>query len=94
MRRSSSPGNVVGLPDANSTEFNKATPHPVVCLLEEQQEVTKIGGTQRLGAYPCHCCRGTRAHAAYGADVVSERHRHRYEVNNHYRERLDVRAGW
>jgi CTP synthase len=80
--------NVAGLADANSTEFNKATPHPVVCLLEEQQEVTKLGGTQRLGAYPCHLRAGSKAHAAYGVDVVSERHRHRYEVNNHFRERL------
>ncbi|MFO0825000.1 MAG: CTP synthase [Gemmataceae bacterium] len=80
--------NVAGLADANSTEFNKATPHPVVCLLEEQQEVKKLGGTQRLGAYPCHLRAGSKAHAAYGADVVNERHRHRFEVNNHYRDRL------
>jgi CTP synthase len=79
---------VVGLAEANSTEFNKSTPHPVVCLLEEQQAVTHLGGTQRLGAYPCHLKPGTKAHAAFGADVVSERHRHRYEVNNHFRERL------
>jgi CTP synthase len=80
--------NVVGLIDANSTEFNKATPHPVVCLLEEQQAVTNLGGTQRRGAYPCQLKRGTKAHQAYGVDVVSERHRHRYEVNNHYRDLL------
>jgi CTP synthase len=57
-------------------------------LLEEQQAVTNLGGTQRRGAYPCHLRRGTKAHQAYGLDVVSERHRHRYEVNNHYRELL------
>lgn len=80
--------NVVGLEGANSTEFDKDTPHPVVCLLEEQQGVTKIGGTLRLGAYPCHLKAGTKTRAAYGVEVVSERHRHRYEVNNAYRERL------
>jgi len=79
---------VVGLPEANSTEFNKQTPHPVVCLLEEQRSVTHLGGTQRLGAYPCHLLPGSRAHQSYGVEVVSERHRHRYEVNNHYRELL------
>jgi CTP synthase len=79
---------VAKLEGANSTEFDKDTPHPVVCLLEEQQGVTNIGGTQRLGAYPCHLKPGTKARAAYGADVVSERHRHRYEVNNNYRDRL------
>ena len=84
--------NAVGLEDANSTEFDKATPHPVVCLLEEQQAVTTLGGTQRLGAYPCHLKAGTKARAAYGVDVTSERHRHRYEVNNHYRDRLAARG--
>jgi CTP synthase len=84
--------NVVGLPEANSTEFNKATPHPVVCLLEEQQTVTKLGGTQRLGAYPCHLLPGSKAQQAYAADVVSERHRHRYEVNNHFRDLLASRG--
>jgi CTP synthase len=77
-----------GLAGANSTEFDKASPHPVVCLLEEQVGITDLGGTQRLGAYPCHLKANTKARAAYGADVVSERHRHRYEVNNAYRERL------
>jgi CTP synthase len=80
--------NVVGLTDANSTEFNKLTPEPVVCLLDEQKAVTNLGGTQRLGAYPCRLLPGSKAHAAYGTDLVSERHRHRYEVNNAYRELL------
>ncbi|MCI0704377.1 MAG: CTP synthase [Planctomycetia bacterium] len=83
---------VVGLPEANSTEFNKSTPHPVVCLLEEQQTVTTLGGTQRLGAYPCHLVPGTKARAAFGVDVISERHRHRYEVNNHFRDLLASRG--
>ena len=80
--------NVVGLDGANSTEFDRASPHPVVCLMSEQENLTYVGGTQRLGAYPCHLAPGSRAHAAYGKDVVSERHRHRYEVNNAYRDRL------
>ncbi len=81
---------VAGLAGANSTEFDKESPHPVVCMLEEQVNVTNLGGTQRRGAYPCHLKPGTKARAAYGADVVSERHRHRYEVNNAYRERLEA----
>jgi CTP synthase len=80
--------NVVGLADANSTEFNKASPHPVVCLLTEQEGIEYVGGTQRLGAYACHLAPGSKAHQAYGKDVVRERHRHRYEVNNTYRDRL------
>lgn len=80
---------VVGLSEANSTEFNRATPHPVVCLLEEQQEITRLGGTLRLGAYPCVLRRGTRSFEAYGTESISERHRHRYEVNNRYRAILE-----
>jgi CTP synthase len=77
--------NVCGLADANSTEFVSDTRHPVISLLEEQKKVTKMGGTMRLGAYPCRVAKGTRAAEAYGKDEVSERHRHRYEFNNHYR---------
>jgi CTP synthase len=80
--------NVAGLTEANSTEFNKSTPEPVVCLLNEQRAVTDVGGTQRLGSYPCRLLPGSKAHAAYGTDLVGERHRHRYEVNNEYRELL------
>jgi CTP synthase len=80
--------NVVGLAEANSTEFNKATPHPVVCLMEEQENLTHLGGTQRLGSYPCLLTAGSRAQLAYGTDIVHERHRHRYEVNNAYRDHL------
>ncbi|MBN9521887.1 CTP synthase [bacterium] len=82
--------NVVGLAGANSTEFDKAATHPVVCLMSEQVGIEYVGGTQRLGAYPCHLKPGSRARAAYGEDVVSERHRHRYEVNNAYRDRLSA----
>jgi CTP synthase len=81
--------NVLGWEDANSTEFNKATLHPVVCLLEEQQAVTNLGGTQRLGAYPCVLTPGSRAAAAYRQETVSERHRHRYEFNNAYRRAFE-----
>jgi CTP synthase len=81
--------NVLGLADANSTEFAKDTTNPVVALLDSQRKVTQIGGTMRLGAYDCKLTPGTKTQEAYGADVVSERHRHRYEVNNDYRERLE-----
>ena len=79
---------VVGLEGAHSTEFDAGTPHPVISLLEEQMKVVNKGGTMRLGAYPCKIQPGTRAAAAYGADVVEERHRHRYEFNNAYRARF------
>jgi CTP synthase len=77
--------NVLGLPDANSTEFDPNTPDPVVCLMDEQKKVTAVGGTMRLGSYECRLMPGTKAHAAYRADVVTERHRHRFEFNNEYR---------
>jgi CTP synthase len=79
---------VLDNPDANSTEFNAFTPHPVIDLLPEQREVDEKGGTMRLGVYPCRLEAGTKARAAYGEEVVYERHRHRFEFNNHYRERL------
>jgi CTP synthase len=74
--------------DANSTEFNAFTPHPVIDLLPEQRDVEDMGGTMRLGVYPCKLQEGTRAHDAYGEPVVYERHRHRFEFNNHYRDVL------
>jgi len=80
--------NVAGLKAANSTEFDGRTPHPVIDLMEEQKQVKAKGGTMRLGAYPCRLTPGTKARAAYGSDVISERHRHRYEFNNAYREEL------
>jgi CTP synthase len=82
--------NVAGLDGANSTEFAKDTPHPVVALLDEQLKVTQVGGTMRLGACECVLKPGTKTAAAYGKPSVSERHRHRYEVNNAYRERLEA----
>jgi CTP synthase len=80
--------NVAGLKGANSTEFDAAGPHPVVDLLPEQRNVTEKGATMRLGSYPCVLVPGTKAAVAYGASEIQERHRHRYEVNNEYRELL------
>jgi CTP synthase len=74
--------NVAGMPEANTTEADPRTPFPVISLLSEQQGVHELGGTMRLGGYDCRLVPGTRAHAAYGEDVVRERHRHRYEVNS------------
>jgi CTP synthase len=84
--------NVCGLSDANSTEFEKNTEHPIISLLEEQKQVTQMGGTMRLGAYPCVLSAGSFARQAYGADQVSERHRHRYEFNNDYRSQFEQRG--
>ncbi len=77
---------VFGSEDANSTEFNRNTPHPVIDLLPEQRGIGEMGGTMRLGLYPCHLVEGTNARTAYEADQVEERHRHRFEFNNTYRE--------
>jgi CTP synthase len=83
---------LLGLDGANSTEMDPETPHPVIDLLPEQKEVEDLGGTMRLGAQAVEVADGTRARDAYGEAVIHERHRHRYEVNNHYRPRL-VEAG-
>ncbi|QDV18827.1 CTP synthase [Gimesia panareensis] len=80
--------NVLGLPDAHSTEFNSETSAPVICLLEEQKEITEKGGTMRLGAQDCIITKDSKAHTCYGADSISERHRHRYEFNPEYRTKL------
>ena len=72
---------VVGWADANSTEFDAKTKHPVIDLMAEQRGVTQKGGTMRLGAYPCVIKPGTLAAKLYGAELISERHRHRYELN-------------
>jgi CTP synthase len=90
--------NVAGLEGAHSTEFNRATPHPVIALITEWQdqkgtvesrdESSNLGGTMRLGAQEVRISHGSRAHAIYGADVIRERHRHRYEFNNNYLQKL------
>jgi CTP synthase len=79
---------LAGLGDAHSTEFAAKTAHPVISLLEEQRKVREKGGTMRLGGYPCRLVKGSLAHRAYGADEIRERHRHRYEFNDDYRETL------
>lgn len=80
--------NVSGMADANSTEFDKDTPHPVICLLDEQKTITDKGGTMRLGAQPTVLEPQSRAAACYGKLEISERHRHRYEFNNVYRQQF------
>ncbi len=80
--------NVLGLDDSHSSEFAPECGHPVISLMDSQREVTDKGGTMRLGAYPCRLQRGSRAAEIYGQPEVSERHRHRYEVSNRYRERF------
>jgi CTP synthase len=80
---------VIGLEDANSTEFDKTTAHPVIALMEEQQMVRERGGTMRLGAWPCVLAPDRLAHRAYGENQISERHRHRYEFNNEYRKAFE-----
>ena len=81
--------NVVNLPDSHSSEFAPECTNPVISLMETQQHVTDMGGTMRLGAYACRVTPGTRAADAYDQAEVSERHRHRYEVSNKYRDTLD-----
>ncbi len=83
---------VAGLAGANSPEFEPATEHPVVDLMRDQHDVADLGGSMRLGAYPCAVTPGTKGFEAYGDEVIYERHRHRYEVNNAYRQQL-VDAG-
>ncbi len=76
--------NVLGLKDAHSTEFKEYTNHPVISLMAEQKTITNLGGTMRLGAYPCTLIEGSKAFAAYGERDIEERHRHRFEFNNAY----------
>jgi CTP synthase len=77
---------VLGSEAVNSTEFDRATPHPVIDLLPEQRAISDMGGTMRLGLYPCQLLPGSKAAQAYPQPVVEERHRHRFEFNNSYRE--------
>lgn len=80
--------NVLGMQDANSSEFDSDTKNPVIDLMLEQKRVNDLGGTMRLGAYPCKLKPGTTAFKAYNEEMISERHRHRYELNNKYIEKL------
>ena len=81
--------NVLGFKDANSAEINPETQHPIIDLLPEQKDIEDLGGTLRLGLYPCKVQEGTKAFEAYEDEVVYERHRHRYEFNNHYRQAME-----
>lgn len=81
--------NVLGLKDADSAELDENTKNPIIHIMEEQKDIDKKGGTMRLGAYPCVIKEGTLASKIYGEKEISERHRHRYEYNNEYRERLE-----
>lgn len=84
--------NVCGVEEANSAEFAAETPDPVIALLDSQLKVTTKGGTMRLGAYPCELAEGSRARSIYGESEVQERHRHRFEVNNEYRDALAAKG--
>ncbi|MDD3840756.1 MAG: CTP synthase [Clostridia bacterium] len=81
--------NVLGLEQANSTEFDQDTPHPVIDLMIEQKGIDRKGGTMRLGHYPCSLIEGFKTKAAYDKDLINERHRHRYEYNNSYKESME-----
>ncbi len=81
--------NVANMPDAHSTEFNPKTPYPVIDLMPDQHSVVNKGGTMRLGRFPCNIKPGSKANEVYGQDLIHERHRHRYEVNNEFREKLE-----
>ncbi len=83
---------VMGWEDASSTEIDPGTTHPVISLLSEQQQVIDLGGTMRLGASKCVLKHGSKAHQAYEKDVISERHRHRYEYNNRYQEEMEAKG--
>ncbi|MDQ1143532.1 CTP synthase [Bacillus sp. SORGH_AS 510] len=84
--------NVLGYKDAHSAEFVPETAHPIIDLLPEQKDVEDLGGTLRLGLYPCRLVEGTKAFDAYADEVVYERHRHRYEFNNHYRQEMEAQG--
>jgi CTP synthase len=81
--------NVLGLKDANSEEFDENSKNQVIHIMEEQKRIDKKGGTMRLGKYPCKIKKGTLAYEIYEKEEISERHRHRYEYNNSYKERLE-----
>ena len=82
--------NALGLDGAHSAEFEPDSPHPIIALLDEQQNVTDMGGTMRLGAQPCRLKEGSRAATLYDTGEINERHRHRYEFNNAYRDQFEA----
>ena len=82
--------NVLGMADAHSVEIAPSTTHPVIDIMEEQKTISNMGGTMRLGAYPCRTIEGSKAREIYGTELISERHRHRYEFNNQYLEQFSA----
>jgi CTP synthase len=82
--------NVCGLKDATSTEFDKGTANPVISMMEEQKKIKQLGGTMRLGTWVTDLKPGTKAHQLYQADTIKERHRHRYEVNEDYKDQFEA----
>jgi CTP synthase len=85
--------NVLGIKDAHSTEMDPNTTNPVIDMMEEQKKITNLGGTMRLGSYPCHIKEGTLAHRIYHSTDINERHRHRWEFNSLYTEKYE-KAGF
>lgn len=83
---------VVGYHDAHSIELNPSTTHPVISTMPDQEGITDIGGTLRLGAYPCVLDKDSEAYKLYGEELIHERHRHRYEVNNDFRDDLTAKG--
>ena len=81
--------NVLGLEGAHSAELDPSTPYPIIDLLPEQKDIEDLGGTLRLGLYPCHIKEGTLAESIYSENDIEERHRHRYEFNNEFREQIE-----
>jgi len=85
--------NVLDLDDAASTEIDQLTPYPVINMMEEQKNITQMGGTMRLGAYECELEANSNAQQAYECTTVHERHRHRYEFNDHYEKQFNTQDG-
>jgi CTP synthase len=83
---------VLGYEDANSIELNPETKHPVIALMPDQESVEDLGGTLRLGSYPCVLAEGSKSYELFGKKEIQERHRHRYEVNNAFREELSAKG--
>ena len=82
--------NVLGYADANATEMETNTPHPVIDMMEEQKTVVNLGGSMRLGAYDCNLKKGSKAYEAYGKEHIQERHRHRFEFNGGYKDEFEA----
>ena len=83
---------VLGYEDANSIELNPETKHPIIALMQDQEDIEDIGGTLRLGSYPCILAEGSRSYELFGKKEIHERHRHRYEVNNAFRKELQEKG--